>query len=263
MTSGPQSRPFRHLDDVANIIIGNMSAHESSPLIGIVCYGKAKDPERYTLPIPYVESTRRGGGRPLIIPPGDTDTRPYLNLFDGFILAGGGDIDPKYFGQEPHLELLEIDDERDSTELELARTVTERQIPLLAICRGMQVLNVALGGDIIQHLTGDRVLHTKGTGEIVPHHVRALDGSQLARVCGNGIGEVGSKHHQAVGRLGSGLKAVAWSDDGVVEAVESDSYPDTLAVQWHPEEAAAGDSRQQSLFDWLVNRAGEKSKYPD
>jgi putative glutamine amidotransferase len=236
-----------------------MSAHESSPLIGIVCYGKAKDPDRYTLPIPYVESTRRAGGRPLIIPPGDRDTRPYLNLFDGFILAGGGDIDARYFKQEPHLELSEIDPERDATELDLARTVTERRIPLLAICRGMQVLNVALGGDIIQHLTGETVRHTKGTGELVPHRVRILNGSRLARVCGNGECDVGSKHHQAVGRLGSGLTAVAWSDDGMVEAVESDAFPDTLAVQWHPEETAAHDPRQQSLFDWLVNRATEKS----
>jgi putative glutamine amidotransferase len=237
-----------------------MSTHQSSPLIGTVCYGKAKDPNRYTLPIPYVEAVRRAGGSLLIIPPGDVDSRPYLDLLDGFILPGGGDIDPKYFGQEPPPELSEVDPERDATELELARAITQRRMPLLAICRGMQVLNVALGGDIIQHLTGDAVRHTKGTGEIVFHTVRVADGSRLAQICGTEVWKVGSKHHQAVGRLAAGLEATAWSDDGIVEAVESDEYPDGLAVQWHPEETAAEDPRQQSLFDWLVSRAASKKK---
>jgi putative glutamine amidotransferase len=234
-----------------------LSTNESAPLIGTVCYGKAKDPERYTLPIPYVESIRRAGGRPLIIPPGDADVAAYLELFDGFILAGGGDIDPKYFGQEPHPELLDVDHERDFTEIELARAVMNRRTPLLAICRGMQVLNVALGGDLIQHLSGNEVHHTEGTGEIVLHSIRTRDDSQLAGICGKGTIEVGSKHHQAVQRLGAGLEAVAWSDDGVIEAVELDECPQVLGVQWHPEETAAHDSHQQSLFDWLVKLSAQ------
>jgi putative glutamine amidotransferase len=235
--------------------MGNLSTGEPSPLIGVVCYGKAKDPDRYTLPRTYVEAVRRAGGRLLVIPPGDVESRSYLDILDGFILAGGGDIDPEHLVQEPHPRLSQIDPERDATELEIADAITRRPMPLLAICRGMQVLNVALGGDIIQHLAGDRVRHTKGTGECVFHTVRVADDSVLARIGGNGVWEVGSKHHQAVGRLGTGLEAIAWSEDGIVEAVQSKGHTEALGVQWHPEETAARDHRQQSLFDWLVSRA--------
>jgi putative glutamine amidotransferase len=228
------------------------------PLIGVVSYGKAKNPNRYTLPIAYVDSVRRAGGRILIIPPGDPDNRDYLDILDGFILAGGGDINAAHFGQEPHPKLSEVDAERDAAELDLAVAITQRRMPLLAICRGVQVLNVALGGDLIQHLEPGPVRHTQGTGEIVLHTVQVADDSLLAQIGGKGVWEVGSKHHQAVGRLGRGLEPVAWSADGVVEAVEHHEYPDLLGVQWHPEETADKDPRQQSLFDWLVSRAAAK-----
>lgn len=231
---------------------------ESKTLIGMVCYGKGKDAERYTLPIPYVEAIRRSGGRPFIIPPGETDVLPYIEIMDGFILAGGGDIDPKYFAQDPHPKLSDMDPERDATELEMTKALIERSVPLLAICRGIQVLNVARGGDLIQHLedeVGQEVTHQPDGREAAVHRVQVEPGSQLSQICGGQSFEVASKHHQAAGHLGQGLRAVGWTRDGIIEAVELDDHPEVLAVQWHPEETAARDSKQQALFDWLVGRA--------
>ncbi len=228
-------------------------------LIGIVGYGRTKNPKWYSLPIRYVEALRRAGGRPFIIPPGESDVSPYVEHLDGFVLAGGGDIAAEHFGQEPHPQISDVDPERDLTELELARTVVEHRKPLLAICRGIQVLNVALGGDIIQHLpdvAGEKVAHKTRDGNVVTHRITARTDSQVAKICGGESFDVASKHHQVVGRLAEGVRAVGWSDDGLIEAIELDECLEVLGVQWHPEVTAEEDPRQQALFDWLVRAAG-------
>lgn len=229
--------------------------NDTRPLIGIVSYGRAKNPNWYSLPVTYVEALRRSGGRTVIIPPGEKAVAAYVELCDGFVLAGGGDIAAEYFGQEDHPEISDVDLERDLTEIDLAKALVEHRKPLLAICRGIQVLNVALGGDIIQHLpdvTGGKVAHQTPDGDVVTHRIDAKKDSHLAEICDGVSFDIASKHHQVVGRLGKGAKAVTWSDDGLIEAIEFDGHPEILGVQWHPEVTAAEDPHQQALFDWLV-----------
>jgi putative glutamine amidotransferase len=131
----------------------------------------------------------------------------------------------------------------------------------LAICRGIQILNVALGGELIQHLedvVGNKVLHQDNGGKTVVHTVRVDAKSLVAGICDGPSFDVASKHHQAVGRLAAGLRATAWTSDGIVEALEMEDHPEMVAVQWHPEETAAEDKKQQALFDWLIELSGKK-----
>lgn len=231
---------------------------DRQPVIGIVSYGRGSDLERYVLPVVYVSAVRRAGGRVVIIPPGAESAAGILDGVDGVIFAGGGDLDPSRYGRAAHRELYDIDPERDALELELASEALARRVPALAICRGLQVINVALGGDLVQHLgdvVSDRVAHRAGVGQSVLHRVRLSPQSRLASVCGATSLAVASSHHQGPNRLGEGLKPVAWADDDTVEALEADGHTELLAVQWHPEETADQDPAQQRLFDWLVGQA--------
>ena len=219
-------------------------------------YGRSHDPDDYSLPVEYVRAVRRAGGIAVIIPPGEDDPGAVLPRLDGLILTGGGDIDPHVYGAEMHPAVYGIDPERDAAEVTLARAALEGRVPTLAICRGIQVVNVALGGDLFQHLpevTSGEVQHRIGADVGVQHRVRIAADSQLAAICGAREVVVQSWHHQAPRRLGKGLRAVAWADDGTVEAVESSDHPALVAVQWHPEETAQTDPAQQRLFDWLVS----------
>ena len=231
---------------------------EVRPVIGIGSYGRGSDPEKYSLPIGYVSAVRRAGGRVVIVPPGDESAGAILAGLDGVILAGGGDIDPSRYGQAAHPTLYGLDPERDAFELDLARQALARRVPTLAVCRGLQVINVALGGDLVQHLpdvVSDRIAHRAGPGQSVDHDVRLSPESRVASVCGATSLRVNSSHHQGPNRLGEGLRPVAWADDDTVEAIEAEGHPELLAVQWHPEETADRDPAQQRLFDWLVDRA--------
>ncbi len=228
------------------------------PVIGMVSYGRGSDPEKYFIPVAYVPAVRRAGGRVVIIPPGDESAAAILDGVDGVIFAGGGDMDPSRYGQAAHHELYGTDPERDTIELDLASEVLAQRIPALAICRGLQVINVALGGDLLQHLSDaapDRIAHRAGVSRSVLHRVRLSPESQLASVCGATVLQVASSHHQGPNRLGEGLRPVAWADDDTIEALEADGHTELLAVQWHPEETADRDPAQQRLFNWLVNQA--------
>ncbi len=228
------------------------------PVIGIVSYGRGSDPEKYSLPVEYVSAVRRAGGRVVIVPPGDDSASAILAGVDGVILAGGGDIDPSRYGQAAHRTVYDIDPERDTFELDLGRQALAQRVPALAVCRGLQVINVALGGDLVQHLpdvVSDRIAHRGGAGQSVDHHVRLSPKSRLASVCGATSLRVPSRHHQGPNLLGEGLRPVAWADDDTVEALEADGHPELLAVQWHPEETADRDPAHQRLFDWLVDQA--------
>jgi putative glutamine amidotransferase len=237
-----------------------------APLIAIVAArlaaGRVRGWKRagFAVPEAYVAALRRAGGRALLVAPGD-DTPPadLLAPFDGLLLMGGGDVDPRRYGAEAHPALYGIDRERDEVELMLARWAVENRVPTLAICRGHQVVNVALGGTLHQHLPEMPGLLPHGApvrDESVNHDVQLAAGSRVAKASGTDVVRGTSHHHQAVDRLGEGLVATGWSSDGIVEAVERDSSDAwVVAVQWHPEHTAATDPAQQGLFEALVSQA--------
>jgi putative glutamine amidotransferase len=191
-----------------------------------------------------------------VLPAVEGEIPEALDAVDALILPGGGDIDPAHYGGMRHDANYGISAERDGFELALARAaLARRDLPILSICRGMQLLNVALGGDLVSHIPdhfGHRVAHRHPELRPVVHPVRIEPTSRLAAVLGETELSVHSVHHQAVGRLGAGLRAVAWSPDGVVEAVESDRYPFLIGIQWHPELAALDDERRR-LFEALID----------
>lgn len=241
--------------------MGRRAPRRSRPLIGVTTYHRERGGrERYTVPAAYVDAVRLGGGLPVLLPPGDAEPGEVLESLDGLVLCGGGDIDPALFGgPSGHAAVYSTCAERDGFELALVREALARRLPLLAICRGLQVLNVALGGDLHVHLpdvVGDRVSHRISREEHDHHPVRLEPGCELAAVLGAGELEVASWHHQAIDRLGEGLRAVAWAEDGTIEAVELPGRPEVLAVQWHPElQAGEPGSLQRRLFEALAERA--------
>jgi putative glutamine amidotransferase len=187
------------------------------------------------LPERYSGQVQQAGGVPVLLPPVPGIEAAVARL-DGLVLTGGGDIDPARYGAEPDPHTGRVSPQRDSAELGLAAAALAAGIPVLGICRGLQVLNVALGGTLRQHLPDDAG-HRVPPGEFGSHPVRVSPGSRLAAILGGELcQEVPTSHHQAVDRLGQGLTATAWSADGVVEAAElADPARFVLAVQWHPE----------------------------
>jgi putative glutamine amidotransferase len=232
------------------------------PLIGVTTYHRDRGPrDRFQLPTAYVDAVRAAGGAPLLLPPGEAEPERLLDGLQGLVLAGGGDVDPARYQGTPHAASYSLCDERDAFELRLLEAALARELPALLICRGTQVLNVLLGGDLIGHLpdhVGERVPHRLSRERHTRHRVRLLAGSRLAAIYGSEALEVASWHHQAIGRLGRGLRAVAWADDGVVEALELDGAPALLAVQWHPELDASDGSPERRLFAAFLDatRAG-------
>jgi gamma-glutamyl-gamma-aminobutyrate hydrolase PuuD len=208
----------------------------------------------------YVEAVARGGGDPVIVPPvllDDETASARLSRFDGLLLTGGGDIDPTLYGQERRPEVAHVNPARDEFEIPLVRAAISRAMPTLAICRGAQVLNVALGGTLHQHISDreDLVRHRNEDGsDGVLHEVRAQEGSRVMKAMGVETARTFSHHHQALADLGTGLIAVGWAEDGLLEAVElEDGW--VLGLQWHAEATAAADPTQQAVFDALVREA--------
>ena len=209
----------------------------------------------------YVEAIARAHGDPVIVPPvllDDESASARLSRFDGLVLVGGGDIDPARYGQEPRPEVAHISSARDEFEIPLVRAAILRGTPTLCICRGVQVLNVALGGTLHQHISDreDLLDHRNADGsDGVLHEVRVQPGSRVMKAMG-GAERVRtfSHHHQALDELGAGLVPVGWADDSLLEAVELDDGW-ILGVQWHAEATAAADPTQQAIFDALVREA--------
>jgi putative glutamine amidotransferase len=227
------------------------------PIIGITTYGQDEH-KRYALPKAYVDCVRAAGGVPVLVPPGDPALENLLDGIHGFILAGGGDLDPVLYGGHASDKVYMIDAERDQSELALTRSIVDQQLPCLAICRGIQVVNVALGGTLIEHLpdeVGEAVLHRAPPREPVDHMVRIQDDSRLAALVGQNTIRVASWHHQAIRAPGRGLRVVAQAPDDTIEAVEMPGNPGLMAVQWHPELTAGQDPLQQKLFENLINAA--------
>ena len=192
-------------------------------------------------PRTYSLAVQRAGGIALILPPDDVVAESpdeLLDLIDGLILAGGSDIDPGSYGAQPHPETRRTRPERDRFEIGVGTRAIERDMPVLGICRGMQMLNVIQGGTLIQHvrdvLRND--LHRHTPGAYADHGVRLEPGSLAARVVGAASTEVKSAHHQGIEELGEGVVASGYADDGLVEAIELPDKDFAVGVLWHPEE---------------------------
>lgn len=204
---------------------------------------------------PYLRAVWRAGGRSILIPPDpalESDPDSALDGIDGLMLVGGADIDACRYGAVPHADAEAAQVTRDAVELALVRRAAARDVPVLGICRGLQVINVAFGGTLWQHLpeSHDTTDHrrTAGTFDGNGHEVRLVAGSRAFAAAGESRHHVLSHHHQSVDRLGDGLVTTGVADDGIVEAVESPAHRYLLGVQWHPE-ADEGSPIIGSLVD--------------
>jgi putative glutamine amidotransferase len=220
----------------------------SSPVIGLcTALERARwsvwDTQAVLLPRSYVDAVQRAGGVALLLPPdpaATADPDRLLDLVDGLLLAGGADMDPATYGAEPHAQTAGTVPERDAFELALAGRAMERDLPFLGVCRGMQVMNVARGGTLNQHLPDDygHEDHRRSLGSFdnADHDVRLADGSLAARVTHEEVHGTKSHHHQGVERIGDGLEVTGWATlDELPEAIEAPGNRFALGVQWHPE----------------------------
>lgn len=227
------------------------------PVIGITSYG-VNEAGDYSLPAVYVHAVRRAGGLPVLLPPDADEAEGVCERVDGILLTGGGDIDPRHYNGQQHDEIYNINEERDKGEFRVVEFVLERQIPTLAICRGIQVLTVFLGGSLHEHLPdvyGEDIIHRLPLRVACRHAVEIISGSKLAGIMSRSPVEIVSWHHQAIKDVPGDVVVTARSVDGVIEAIEMDSHPWLIGVQWHPELSAAEDPLQQKLFDTLVEQA--------
>lgn len=234
------------------------------PLIGVPT-GREKSQRFFGLPLyimnqTYIRTLEMLGALPVLIPlqMSNATLRGIFERLDGLLLPGGEDMDPSYYGAERHPQLGPTDRERDRTELLLTEWALEVGMPVLGVCRGVQVINVACGGTLYQDLTSERPdlqKHDYFPPNFerfrISHRVEIERGSLLARALGE-VHEVNSMHHQGIDRLGTGLRPVAVAEDGLVEAVEMPGLPYVLGVQWHPEELAKTDQHSGTLFHEFV-----------
>jgi putative glutamine amidotransferase len=210
------------------------------------------------LGVTYLDAVAAAGGIPVILAPLPArQLESIIDRLDGVCLSGGPDIEPATYGSDAHPELGPTEPEVDLFELGLVRAARRRGLPVLAICRGMQVLNVARGGTLVQHLPdlSDEIQHRQTVPASQPSHsVAVAADSKLARIAESERIDVNSFHHQAIDRLGTGLEPVAWADDGVIEGVEAPGDSFTIGVQWHAE-CLTERAEQARLFAGLVDAA--------
>jgi putative glutamine amidotransferase len=199
----------------------------------------------------YADAVQRAGGLPVVIPPTDDESliAETIARCDGMVLLGGGDVSPSQYNEPERSRLYGVDEFLDRFEIMAVRQALTREIPVLAICRGNQILNVALGGSLIQHL------ETTADHRDKMHRVSVVADSRVAVAMGTTEPLVHSFHHQAIDRLANGLTVVATFHDGTIEAVEHDTATWVVGVQWHPEDTAESDIQQQGLFDSLVQQS--------
>jgi putative glutamine amidotransferase len=218
---------------------------------------------RQSVPADYVRSVALAGGAPLLLPntADARDVEAAVAAADALLLSGGGDVAASLYGRPNHPALTGVDELRDATEILAIRAAMDRGRPLLAICRGIQMLNVALGGTLIQdiptqHLPGEGGEATLHGGR--DHPIRLQRGSLLHCLWQREGGTVNSSHHQAVDRLAEGLRPTAWAPDGIIEAAESADGRNVLAVQFHPEKRALEDPLMLAPFRWLTDGASRR-----
>jgi putative glutamine amidotransferase len=225
------------------------------PIIGITTYVEPaswavwRDLEATLIPHAYVEAVTIAGGRAVLLPPDDLDT-DVLRMLDGLVLSGGPDLGPELYGAEPEPQ-TDTRPQRDSAEMRLTRAALEADLPVLGVCRGLQLLTVAAGGRLHQHLPDvlGHQRHRPSPGVYGAHQARFAEGSRIAALMGDDL-EINCYHHQGVADAGT-LTVTGWAEDGLPEAVEDPAYRFVLGVQWHPEVA-----RDKRLFGALVDAAG-------
>lgn len=240
------------------------------PLIGVVGGLAPANPatgwprqDTLVVPATIVRALHRAGGREAVLLPHpieETDAEALVARFDGVMVIGGPDVDPLLYGERPRPETYGVDPERDMFEIALIHAARTLRMPLFAICRGIQIVNVAFGGSLDQHILGRPGIKehgTPGSTNWTLHPVRIEQGSLAERVLDTQTALASCHHHQALSRLGDGLRATGWAEDGIVEVVEA-AEGWLLAVQWHPEDTAADDTVQQRLFDQLVQEASAR-----
>ncbi len=207
----------------------------------------------------YTNAVLQAGGVPIGIPLGvEEDALQIIHQLDGLLLSGGGDLHPHTFGEEPHVNLGHVNSDRDRVELALAKEAIKRKMPIFAICRGHQVLNVALGGTLFQDIYSQNqniYLHSqKAPRHEGTHFTSIKEESLLHKITGKDQLTVNSFHHQAIKRLATDLIVVSKASDGIIEAVEIDDYPFCLSVQWHPEDMAVegNDEDSKKMFTAFI-----------
>ncbi len=228
------------------------------PVIGITTYLTSArfgvwEEDAALIPASYVRAVEEAGGRALLVPPSMNGIEETLDAVDGLLFSGGSDLDPELYRQDTHAQTNDVVPERDRAEIALLEAALERDMPVLAVCRGSQVLNVVRGGDLVQHLpdvVGDEK-HKHTPGVFADHDVDLVQGTRAQEILGDHA-PVKSHHHQGYGRLGEGLREAARAEDGTVEALEDPSRRFALGVLWHPE---AGEDF--ALFKALVDEAGD------
>ena len=205
----------------------------------------------------YIKSIELAGGIPICIPHLlGKDIEAVLNKVDGLILIGGNDIDPMLFNEQPHPNLGSFSELRDTSDIALYQAAFKRNMPILAICRGIQIVNVACGGSLIQDIPSqveNAIGHRQASARYEKTHAVTITGEQFKKIMNESEIRTNSFHHQAVGRVGEGLIVAGTTTDGIIEALEHETHPYCISVQWHPEELAiVGDTAAQKLFESFI-----------
>ena len=216
-----------------------------APLIGITTFRRRKDGQvtQHAISEMYVQAIVRAGGVSVLIPVDlkQAEAQVLIDRLDGLLLSGGGDIMPERYGGKPHPKVGSMDGDRDELEINLVKLAVEAGLPCLGICRGIQVINVALGGTLYEDIAtqyGHPMRHAyypDWPRDLRAHGVKVEPDSQLVQIAGSMEFEVNSLHHQGLRDIGADLRAVAWAPDGVIEAIELPGHPFGIGVQWHPE----------------------------
>ena len=233
------------------------------PLVGVTTSITIDhSPERAYVNSAYLHAVQQAGGVPVLLPPqlSKSSLERLVRGLDAILLTGGGDMDPSAFGEAPHATLYDVAPSRDALETQVTLMALDKKTPLLAICRGVQVLNVVLGGSLHQDVAtepGTDILHSqKEARDQATHKVTVAPGSRLSKVLGGEDLEVNSFHHQVIKSLGRGLVPVAWAPDKLIEGVElDDDSRFVLGVQWHPEHLVGNSEPARRLFSALVTAA--------
>lgn len=242
------------------------------PVVGITAFCDCEHNKKYTkIRCSYINAVYRAGGTPIIIPPFDStkQLKEYIDLVDALVLSGGEDVDPASYGENQVIELENINPDRDKWEIALFKEAYQAEIPILGICRGMQLINISLGGSLYQdieqqsncdfsHLPLD--LKRRENLEYVSHIVNILNNTKLDKILCNNKLKVNSHHHQAIKELAESLNTAARSECGIIEAVENKYKSFLMGVQWHPEDLIDDCSCFINLFSELVKAAKNKKE---